>query len=91
MADNGGQEEQGGLQGGLQKPDKHVFKAPAPRQSLLGEWGAGKGARGRAVAPGSPHRRCRRLTAAAACCLRLQAWTAWRPRNAQSRPSRARC
>ncbi len=42
MADNDGTEQQAGLQqpAGLQVnagSEKHVFKAPAPRQSLLGE------------------------------------------------------
>lgn len=67
--------------GGLQvtaRPDKHVFKAPEPRQSLLGEWGErpdrGQGCRWATRLPHRPRRRRRQSLpplAAAACSSTL--------------------
>lgn len=71
------QQEEGGLQAGLNisgtsDKEKHVFKAPAPRQSLLGKRGRRLTSRWASrrswkALPG-PRRRCRQVPTTTAAC-----------------------
>jgi hypothetical protein len=107
MAEDDAQGQQGGLQppGGLSLTsslDKHVFKAPAPRQSLLGKCATpSPSCRDRCAATAVGNRRLVVTATSTACprgahhgthsLLHLQAWIGLPHKSERSKPSKALC